>query len=61
MSERYGAPGELQDLLENFEDWVRDEINKAREEMKAAGTTQPFTVGRLDTLRDVLAWWGIDD
>lgn len=61
MSERYGQPGELKEMLESFEDWVRVEIDKARDELDASLEPRSIrrTVGRLETLRDVLDWWGV--
>jgi hypothetical protein len=64
MSERYGTPGELKEILEDFEDWVREEIDKARERLDSTNQDTPrgeaFTAGRLDAFRDVLSWLEVD-
>jgi hypothetical protein len=58
MSERYGAPGELKELLENLEDWIDTELARVRGELQmreGVNTHDPrYNTGRLDTLRDVL-------
>lgn len=65
MSERYGTPGELQELLEDFEVWLREELLNTRNELierELVNAHHPrYNAGRLDALRDVLAWWRIDD
>jgi hypothetical protein len=62
MSERYGTPGELKEILEDFEDWVRKEIGSAVSELKRAeGLGSPrYTAGRLVAFRDVLSWLEVD-
>jgi hypothetical protein len=62
MSERYGTPGELQESLEDFDEWVCDEIERSRSRLRRTdGLGDPrFESGRLDALREVLSWWEID-
>ncbi len=56
MSERYGTPGELKEMLEELEGWLEDEIDKATESIKstqAVGDPR-YDAGRIQALRDVL-------
>lgn len=56
MSERYGSPGDLQEILEHFEDWVRTESDQALREMTGGSNSEMliYLAARRDTLRDVL-------
>lgn len=56
MSERYGSPGELQEMLEGFEDWIVTELDDAKAELQRLdGLGDPrYTAGRQQALRDVL-------
>lgn len=65
MSERYGTFGELQEVLEGLEDYVRDEIDKARAELQQrelVNSHDPrYNAGRIDALRDVLDYLGVSE
>lgn len=62
---RMGKKMNPTEVLEGLQNWVRDEINKARDELKTAAggpnPSVPFTTGRLDAMRDVLAYLGVDE
>lgn len=65
MSERYGTSGELQEVLEGLEDYVREEIDKTRTELQQrelVNSHDPrYNVGRIEALRDVLNYLGVSD
>lgn len=56
MSERYGAPGELQEGLEDLENWINHELDRLRKELKQPEkqSTASYNAGRIDAFRDVL-------
>lgn len=56
MSKRYGAPGELKELFEALEDWVREEIETSEAELRNRdGIGDPrYEAGRLMAFRDML-------
>lgn len=65
VSERYGAPGELQEVLEGLEDHVREQIDETVAQMRqrepiALGDGL-FDAGRLMALRDVLDYLGVSN
>jgi sugar-specific transcriptional regulator TrmB len=58
MSERYGAPGEPEELLGDLEDWLNRELKKARAELTERETVNShdprYNAGRIETIREVL-------
>lgn len=56
MSERYGRPGELKELFEDLEGWVREEIEDSEAELRRLdGLGDPrYEAGRLMAFRDML-------
>jgi len=63
MSERYGTPGELQEVLEGLEDYVREQIDESVGEMKRINVNIDYDVryvaGRASAFRDVLDYLGV--
>ena len=68
MSERYGTISEVYEAMPDFEDWVREEIAGAQEALvindpsplSCQGERNAiYQAARIDTLRDVLSWWGV--
>jgi len=54
MAERYGAPGELQELLEDLEAWMRDDMYRTGLNIRAGGDPG-YNLGRRDALAEVIA------
>ncbi|RAV17475.1 hypothetical protein DQP57_00160 [Mycobacterium colombiense] len=61
MSERYGTIDEVYELMPDFEDWVRKEIEKVRSGIYTVATVGEAQVmhGRWEAFQDVLSWWGV--
>lgn len=63
MSERYGTLYELEEILGDLEEWVRQDIKECVLELKlvdALGDPR-YNSGRLSALRDVLSFLRVDD